>query len=91
METILRQYKELKSKYQDCLILMRDGDFYKSFDQDAQNVASAIGVTVMKNKVTSATIFHANTFDVNLSKLVRAGFKVAICEATNKVAKGAKA
>jgi len=85
MEEMLKQYRQFKAKFQDSMILLRDGDFYKAFDNDARDMAFALGVTMMTNKGINAAMFPCNTLDVNLPRLVRSGFKVAICEALQKV------
>lgn len=85
LEKILKQYRDFKSKYQGSLILLRDGDFYKAFENDAKDMAFALGITLMTNKGINAAMFPCNTLDVNLPRLVRSGFKVAICEALQKV------
>jgi DNA mismatch repair protein MutS len=86
MENILKpitvSYDELKSKYPDAVILMRVGDFYETYKQDAQDASEILGLTLTKMNTsgvyTCGFPFHA--LDVYLPKLIRAGKRVAICD-----------
>ncbi len=82
----MRQYKEVKEKHPDCLVLFRMGDFYETFYQDAIDASKALDITLTargkgESRAPLAGIpYHAlNTY---LPKLVNKGFKVAICEQT---------
>ena len=79
--TMLEQYKELKTKHPDAVLLFRCGDFYESYMEDAEACAEVLGITLTKrgDKVSMAGFpFHA--LDTYLPKLVRAGKRVAICD-----------
>ncbi len=82
----MMQYKEVKEKHPDCLVLFRMGDFYETFYEDAINASKALDITLTArgkgdSRAPLAGIpYHAlNTY---LPKLVSKGFKVAICEQT---------
>lgn len=82
---MMKQYAQIKSEYPDCLLLFRLGDFYELFLEDAQIGAQVLDITLTARpegrdgKVPMAGVpYHA--LDSYLAKLVRAGYKVAICE-----------
>ena len=84
---LLRQYLDIKTKYSDCLIFFRLGDFYELFFEDAEVSAKVLGITLTKRgQVEGKDIpmcgvpFHQG--ENYLSKLLKAGYKVAICEQT---------
>lgn len=77
------QYKYLKDKYQDCLLLFRNGDFYYSFNKDAEEVAPVLNITLSRSgSLTSGFTYSAQfpvqALDTYLPKLVRAGKRIAI-------------
>lgn len=76
METnIYKQYKELKKKHPDAVILLRTGDFYVTFEDDAEVAHKVLGITISKNIKTGAKIagFPYHALDTYLPKLIRAG------------------
>ena len=82
---MMKQYMHIKSQYQDCLLFYRMGDFYELFLEDAHIGSKVLNITLTskaagKNtKIPMAGVpYHA--VDNYLSKLVKAGYKVAICE-----------
>ena len=84
---LLRQYLDIKNKYKDCLIFFRLGDFYELFFEDAELSAQILGITLTKRgQVEGKDVpmcgvpFHQG--DSYLTKLLKAGHKVAICEQT---------
>lgn len=100
METsIYKRYKELKEKHPDAIILFRSGDFYEIYEDDAVICNKLLGVPLEKRIVMRGSTgvpkvkakFPCNALDTNLSKLVRAGHRVAICDLletpTNKLVK----
>lgn len=82
----MRQYVEQKAAAPDALLLFRMGDFYETFFEDAENASRALGITLTTrgkgrdgNPIPLAGIpYHA--LESYLSKLVKAGYKVAISE-----------
>ncbi|MCL5995085.1 MAG: DNA mismatch repair protein MutS [Chloroflexi bacterium] len=82
---IRRQYLELKRKYSDCILFFRLGDFYETFDGDAELVARELdivltGRTVGKDtRVPMAGVpYHA--VEAYLARLIERGYRVAIAE-----------
>ena len=79
---IYRKYCELKKKNPECLILFRCGDFYETYEDDAQLVSERLGITLTKVHKTGLRMagFPYHALDTYLPKLIRAGFKVAITD-----------
>lgn len=87
MDKTEKTFNDLKSKHPDTIILFRHGDFYGSYQEDAEQVARITGVTLARNmkvkwggneRREAAFPYHA--LDIYLPKLIRAGQRVAICE-----------
>ena len=81
--SIMKQWKELKSKHPDALLLFRIGDFYEMYKQDAKRGSEVLGITL--TKMNGSKDFHLAGFphqalDTYLPKLIRAGERVAICD-----------
>ncbi len=85
---VMKQYLDIKKEYDDAILFFRMGDFYEMFFEDAKTVSRELGLTLTsrdrnkKDPIPMAGIpYHA----VNgyLSKLLRKGYKVAICEQTS--------
>ena len=82
---LLRQYLEVKQKYKDCLIFFRLGDFYELFFEDAEIAAKTLGIMLTKRgqvdgkDIPMCGVPHHHG-DNYLSKLLKNGYKVAICE-----------
>ena len=79
------QYNRLKAKHPDAILLFRVGDFYETFAQDAIITSKVLGIVLTKRANGSATHvelagFPYHALDAYLPKLVRAGYRVAICE-----------
>lgn len=92
---LMKQYNVFKAKYPDAILLFRVGDFYETFSSDAVTTAGALGITLTKRSNGKATEvelagFPHHALDTYLPKLVRAGYKVAICDQLEdpKLAKG---
>lgn len=82
MNEVHKKYRELKAKHPDAIILFRTGDFYVTYDDDADVVSKLLGITrlkCLKSGLRSAGFPH-HALDTYLPKLVRAGHRVAICE-----------
>ncbi|MBA2406887.1 MAG: DNA mismatch repair protein MutS [Chitinophagales bacterium] len=79
------QYKRIKAKYPDAILLFRVGDFYETFDKDAVTASQVLGIVLTKRANGSASYtdlagFPYHALDTYLPKLVRAGFRVALCD-----------
>ena len=85
---LARQYREMKAKHPDAILLFRVGDFYESFGDDAEVVADVCGLVLSRvdeffhyEKPAYRAAFPAHALDSYLPRLVRAGKCVAICDA----------
>lgn len=82
---LMRQHREIKSKYPDAILLFRVGDFYETFDKDAEISAKILGITLTsrsskdKNAPKMAGFPH-HSVETYIHKLVKAGYRVAICD-----------
>ncbi len=82
---VMAQYHEIKSAHPGCLLFFRMGDFYELFFDDAVAAAAALGIALTKRgRHDGADIpmcgVPAHAGDAYLARLIRAGFKVAICD-----------
>jgi DNA mismatch repair protein MutS len=92
---LMRQYREIKSRYPDAILLFRVGDFYETFGEDARKTSQALGIVMTKRANGAAADvdlagFPYHALETYLPRLVRAGYRVAICEQLEdpKLAKG---
>ncbi len=82
---VRRQYLDIKNQYPDSIIFFRLGDFYETFDEDAQTVSRVLDIvltsrTVGKGvRVPMAGIPH-HALENYLSRLIERGYHVAICD-----------
>jgi len=91
---MMLQYRELKKRYPDYLLLFRLGDFYELFFEDAQEGASLLQITLTSRQkgdgaIPMAGIPH-HAADGYIARLIRAGRKVAVCEQMEAPSKGKK-
>ncbi|MCX9026793.1 MAG: DNA mismatch repair protein MutS [Candidatus Methanoperedens sp.] len=96
MTPAMKQYYEAKEKHRDALIFFRMGDFYESFGEDAKIIARELEITLTsrgrdkegRDMPLAGIPYHA--VDSYLPKLIKKGYKVAICEQLEdpKMAKG---
>lgn len=79
--TNINQYKEMKSKHPEAILLFRVRDRYEVYDQDALDCQHILGLAIsgVKNDIPIAGFPH-KTLDSHLPQLVRAGRRVAIIE-----------
>jgi DNA mismatch repair protein MutS len=93
---LMRQYYDIKDKYPDTLLLFQVGDFYELFFEDAQRAASVLGITLTQRGTTAQGEpiplcgVPLHVLDNYLAKLVKAGFKVAICDQLEAARPGVK-
>ncbi len=92
---LMQQHRAIKQKYPDAILLFRVGDFYETFGEDAIHASRILGITLTKRNNGSASSselagFPHHSLDTYLHKLVKAGFRVAICDQLEdpKLAKG---
>ena len=82
---VMKQFLDIKSKYNDTIILFRMGDFYETFLDDAVITSQVLGIVLTKRangKAAEVNLagFPHHSLDNYLPKLVKAGYRVAICE-----------
>ncbi len=82
---LMRQYFKVKAEHPDALLLFRVGDFYETFGEDAVTASRVLGIVLTRRANGSAQFvelagFPHHALDNYLPKLVRSGFKVAVCD-----------
>lgn len=82
---LMKQYKSIKAQYPDAILLFRVGDFYETFGEDAKITSQVLGIVLTKRSNGSAAEvdlagFPYHALDNYLPKLVKAGYRVAICD-----------
>ena len=84
---IMEQFKELKTKYPDAMLLFRCGDFYEAYEDDAVEASRILGITLTQkarnlgdSQFYKMAGFPHHALDTYLPKLVRAGKRIAICD-----------
>src|SRR5215216_3865665 len=92
---LMQQHNAIKIKYPDAVLLFRVGDFYETFGPDAIIASRVLGITLTKRNNGAAgdselAGFPYHALDTYLHKLVKAGYRVAICDQLEdpKAAKG---
>ncbi len=92
---LMKQYRDIKREHLDAILLFRMGDFYEMFDQDAVTASKVLEITLTaRNKSkgieTPLCGFPYHAAEGYIAKLIRRGFKVAVCEQVEdpKLAKG---
>jgi len=92
---VMRQYWDAKKKYPDAIMLFRMGDFYETFDNDAEITSDILDIALTKRANGAASSvplagFPYHSLDQHIHKLLSSGYKVAICEQVEdpKFAKG---
>jgi DNA mismatch repair protein MutS len=90
----MQQYHEIKQKHPDALLLFRVGDFYETFGEDAIKCSEILGIVLTARNNGASKIelagFPYHSVDLYLPKLVKAGYRVAICEQMEKPSKEKK-
>ncbi|NQT18511.1 MAG: DNA mismatch repair protein MutS, partial [Planctomycetes bacterium] len=82
---MMKQFLLVKEKHKDAIVLFRAGDFYETFYEDAETASKVLGITLTsrdrgsENPVPMAGVPY-HSIDPYIRKLIRAGYKVAICE-----------
>ncbi len=90
----MAQYNKVKAKHPEALLLFRVGDFYETFGEDAVKAAQVLGITLTSRNNGGSDVelagFPYHSVDTYLPRLVRAGYRVAICEQLEKPSKEKK-
>jgi DNA mismatch repair protein MutS len=82
---LMQQHRAIKQKYPDAILLFRVGDFYETFGEDAIVASQILGITLTKRNNGAAASselagFPHHALDTYLHKLVKAGYRVAVCD-----------
>jgi DNA mismatch repair protein MutS len=82
---LMQQHNAIKARYPDAILLFRVGDFYETFGQDAVKASTVLGITLTKRNngdenSSQLAGFPHHALDTYLHKLVKAGYRVAICD-----------
>ncbi|MEB3013203.1 DNA mismatch repair protein MutS [Capnocytophaga gingivalis] len=81
---LMKQYNQIKAKYPDALLLFRVGDFYETFREDAIKTSQVLGIVLTNRnnggEQTELAGFPYHSLNSYLPKLVKAGYRVAICD-----------
>jgi DNA mismatch repair protein MutS len=92
---LMSQYNAIKAQHRDAVLFFRMGDFFEMFNEDAKIGAKVLGITLTSRghgKAGNVPLagFPHHALDGYLAKMIRAGYRVAICEQTEdpKLAKG---
>lgn len=88
LSPMLKQFMDLKKKHPDALLLFRCGDFYETYQKDAEKASKILGITLthstktkdQNGKPLAMAGFPYHALDTYLPKLIRAGERVAICD-----------
>lgn len=80
LSPMMKQYQELKEKHHDATLLFRCGDFYETYQDDAEVVAKTLGITLTKKDDIKMAGFPYHALDQYIPKLIRHGMRVAICD-----------
>jgi DNA mismatch repair protein MutS len=90
----MKQYFKVKSQHPDAILLFRVGDFYETFGEDAVVTSKVLGIVLTSRNNGGSDIelagFPYHALDMYLPRLVKAGYRVAICEQLEKPSKEKK-
>ena len=87
---MMQQYRELKRRFPDHLLLFRLGDFYELFLEDAELGARLLSITLTSRQGAPMAGIPHHSADGYIARLVQAGQKIAICEQMEAPGKGKK-
>lgn len=84
-EMRLKQFREMKVRHPDAILLFRVGDFYEAYSDDARQCVEVLNITLVTRKRSGKKDlllcgFPHHALDMYLPKIVRSGRRVAICE-----------
>lgn len=82
MERAPKHHQEMKERHPEAVLLFRCGDFYETYCEDAEVCANVLGVPLITSgtRLYRLAGFPHHALDTYLPKLIRAGYRVAICE-----------
>lgn len=75
-----KQFEAMKRKHADKVLWFRTGDYFEVYNEDAEKCAKVLGIPAQaKDGWEYLTSFHLCMLDTYLPKMIRAGFRIAIC------------
>jgi DNA mismatch repair protein MutS len=81
---MMQQYRELKARDPEALLLFRMGDFYELFGEDAERAAALLGLTLTSREKGDDAVpmagFPHPALESYLARIVQAGLRAAVCE-----------
>ena len=91
----MAQYLALKAQHKDCLLFFRLGDFYEMFFEDAVKASAALDIALTRRGQHQGQDIPmcgvpAHSYEAYMAKLIRKGFRVALCEQTESPAEAKK-
>ena len=91
---LMQQYFAIKKQHPEAILLFRVGDFYETFGEDAVKASKALGIVLTARNNGGSQIelagFPYHSMNLYLPRLVKAGYRVAICEQLEKPSKEKK-
>ncbi|WP_185852028.1 DNA mismatch repair protein MutS [Blattabacterium cuenoti] len=85
---LIKQYNDIKAKYPDTILLFQVGDFYETFGEDAIKCSQTLNIVLTKRSHIHLAGFPYHSLSTYLPKLIRSGFRVAICDQLEEPKKG---
>ncbi|WP_185857836.1 DNA mismatch repair protein MutS [Blattabacterium cuenoti] len=85
---LIKQYNNIKTKYPDTILLFQVGDFYETFGEDAIKCSQTLNIVLTKRSHMNLAGFPYHSLKTYLPKLIRSGFRVAICDQLEEPKKG---
>ena len=82
---MMRQYKALKAKNPDAVMLFRMGDFYELFDDDARQAAPVMELALTQRQGIAMCGLPHHQLQPYMAKLLKAGFHVAVAEQMGRI------
>ncbi|WP_185863126.1 DNA mismatch repair protein MutS [Blattabacterium cuenoti] len=85
---LIKQYNDIKTKYPNTILLFQVGDFYETFGEDAIKCSQTLNIVLTKRSNLHLAGFPLHSLNTYLPKLIRSGFRVAICDQLEEPKKG---
>ena len=84
-EQELKEYNAIKAQYPNAVLLFRVGDFYEAYFEDAKMLSEILQKEMAERSDNTPTVcMHYDAIGAYIPIIVRAGYRVAVCDALNK-------
>lgn len=80
LKALKESYSKFKEKHPDAVLLVRNGDFYEVYDEDAEIVSDICSTYISANDGLKFTAFPFHKLDTYLPKIIRHGHRVCITD-----------